>query len=120
MDRVSLIAIRSHAGQVTTTLAVLVSIRSVRSRRPVPVETLRQFFGLTLAEAEVIACLAQGTSIEDVARKRGRKRVTIRNQQHAAYAKIGVKTQAELVACVAEMSPRLSSPGRPGARGATK
>ena len=107
-DKVTILAVAPLVAQPNSPLALLVSIRLARPGTGVRVETLQKLFSLTKSEAGVIAELAGGATIEDVARNRGRKQATVRNQQHAAYAKMGVRTQAELVACVAQIMPRLS------------
>lgn len=58
---------------------------------------LQAAFGLTLAEAGVVARLAAGRDIAAIAAERDVGVVTVRNQLKAAQAKMGVRRQAELV-----------------------
>jgi len=60
-------------------------------------EDLREWFGLTAAEARIAQGLAEGESPAQVAQRIGVSRDTIRNQLKAIYEKTGVHRQAELV-----------------------
>jgi DNA-binding CsgD family transcriptional regulator len=72
------------------------------SRRPVLLEQrARQLFGLTAAEARVIALLAQGYGAADIAAKLVRAHETVRAQLRAIYAKTNTRSQGELVALLA-------------------
>jgi len=113
LDRVSMLAIGATSDVVVPPLAVLISIRSGLGRAMVSADLLRLAFDLTKTEASVAAALAAGANIEEVARQRGRQPATIRNQQYAAYSKMGVASHAELVACVAQVLPRLVPPDQP-------
>ncbi len=60
-------------------------------------------FGLTRAEAEVAACVAQGKSPAAIAKERGIALVTVRNQIRTIFAKTGTHRQSELVALLARL-----------------
>lgn len=54
--------------------------------------------GLTPAEADVLANLANGISIEEIAHLKGRSHQTVRKQLASVFAKTGTHRQAELLA----------------------
>lgn len=58
----------------------------------------RPTLGLTSIEQELLVWLACGRSNADIARVRARSPATIRNQLHALYAKLDVRSRAEAVA----------------------
>jgi DNA-binding NarL/FixJ family response regulator len=57
-----------------------------------------RFATLTPREREVVAALAAGLDITDVARRLGVARVTVMTHVHHAMAKVDAHTQAQLVA----------------------
>lgn len=61
---------------------------------------MQQLFGLTPAETEVAAGVADGNTVEGVAAERETSAFTVRTQMKRIYVKTGVRTQAELVALV--------------------
>jgi len=107
LDLVTLFAITPPQLASGEPMAVLVSIRFAGQHLAMSTEPLERLFGLTKSEACVIAGLASGSTIAAVAKQRGRRLATVRNQQHAAYAKIGVRTQAELAVRIAQLIPHL-------------
>ena len=72
-----------------------------------PLHVLQALFGLTGAESSIASALSEGLSVEGAAQALGVTRTTARNQLSAAMAKMGVHRQAELVARVAGLVPRL-------------
>jgi DNA-binding CsgD family transcriptional regulator len=74
--------------------------------RPRPsIQTLRQAFGLTGAEAQIAARLAFGESLRRIADDHKVSIVTTRAQLKAVFAKTGTHRQAELVALVNRLAP---------------
>ncbi len=67
---------------------------------------LRTLYGLTQAEAEVAARLAEGASLENLAEERQAAISTVRTQLKAIATKMGCGRQAELVAMISSL-PRL-------------
>jgi DNA-binding CsgD family transcriptional regulator len=61
---------------------------------------MQDVYGLTPAEAEVAAGVADGNTVEGVAAERETSAFTVRTQMKRIYLKTGVRTQAELVALV--------------------
>jgi DNA-binding CsgD family transcriptional regulator len=61
---------------------------------------MQRLFGLTQAETDVAAGVADGNTVEGVAAERETSAFTVRTQMKRIYAKTGVRTQAELVALV--------------------
>jgi DNA-binding NarL/FixJ family response regulator len=68
---------------------------------------LKILYGLTTAEANVAVHLASGETVSDAAESLGVSRTTLRNELVAAMAKLGVHRQAEMVALVAGLTPRV-------------
>jgi DNA-binding CsgD family transcriptional regulator len=72
-----------------------------------PSATLRGLYGLTTAEIDIVNALMLGRNVETAAQSLGISRATARNQISAAMAKMGVNRQAQLVAQVGALVPRL-------------
>jgi DNA-binding CsgD family transcriptional regulator len=66
---------------------------------------LRSLFNLTNAEAAVASDLANGLTLDQIARNRGVRIVTLRSQLKAVAAKTGCNRQAEIVALVRRLPP---------------
>jgi DNA-binding CsgD family transcriptional regulator len=64
---------------------------------------LRRGFGLSQAEAEVAAALAQGHHLDEIAASRHASLETVRAQLKSVFAKLEVSTQAQLVSRVASL-----------------
>ncbi len=76
--------------------AVLITAAAAPQR--VEARSLQHRLGLTAAEAEVAAKLAQGASVAEIADSRSVSSETVRVQLKSIYAKTGVHNQAQLVA----------------------
>jgi DNA-binding CsgD family transcriptional regulator len=69
------------------------------NRTPGPdIHILRSLFGLTAAEARLLAALASGKALDNIAAERGVSYATLRAQLRAVMAKTGTRRQGELVA----------------------
>lgn len=68
-----------------------------------PGAPLRGVYRLTRAEANVVLLLVQGKAPKEIARETGRSLHTVRTQLKAAYTKMGVTRQAEVVRVAAEL-----------------
>jgi DNA-binding CsgD family transcriptional regulator len=84
---------------------ILVATDRARRDPSVPAR-LRTLYGLTQAEAEVAARLAEGASLESLAEERQAAISTVRTQLKAIATKMGCGRQAELVAMITSL-PRL-------------
>ena len=73
-----------------------------------PMHLLREFYGLTAAEGAVVQRIATGESPKEIGLATGVSFTTVRNQLAAAMAKMDVHRQAELVAVLADLTPRLT------------
>lgn len=60
-------------------------------------DVLREWFGLTAAEARVALSIAEGLSVKEIAERAGTTFETVRNQLKTVFSKVGVHRQAELV-----------------------
>lgn len=66
-------------------------------------DRIRIFYGLTVAEADIVLGLVDGKAIEAVAHDRAVSLATVRSQLKAIYLKMNVSRQSELVAQVARL-----------------
>jgi len=60
-------------------------------------ELLSTIYNLTKSEADVAIALANAMSVKDIAEEKGVQLTTIRSQVQSIYAKMDVKTQAQLI-----------------------
>lgn len=60
-------------------------------------DRLRDAFGLTPAEAEIVSALAQGHSVRKIAKKTDRAEATVRWHIKQAKGKFGVSRQTDLL-----------------------
>ena len=95
---------------------VLVTAVVVGARQVAPVERLRQLFGLTLAEAEVVDALFAGGSPESIASDRRVSLTTVRSQLSAIYAKTGAASATQLMRLVGPLAEYRERPADPGQR----
>ena len=65
------------------------------------VDSLRDAFGLTLAEAKVAAHCAAGFRVRQTAERLGRSKETVRTQLARVFEKTGVSSQIQLAALLA-------------------
>lgn len=72
------------------------ALRSVQAR----VDRLRTRFGLTGAEAEVLALLLQGVAPKHIASRRGSSVTTVRSQMSSLFGKTSCRSQRELIAAL--------------------
>ena len=68
---------------------------------PLPVDRLREWFGLTAREGRVAVELARGCGLDDIARRHGVALATVRSQLKQILAKTGTHRQAQAVALLA-------------------
>jgi DNA-binding CsgD family transcriptional regulator/PAS domain-containing protein len=71
---------------------------------------LQQMFGLSKTEALLFALLAQGATVDEVARDRGVGVSTVRSQVRTLFQKTGVSRQGALIS-LATALPRIHEPG---------
>jgi DNA-binding CsgD family transcriptional regulator len=90
------VAIMAAAQPCTLVLTLTSPTRGV----DLPTEALTQLFGLTPAEAALVAALAAGSTLEQHARKRGVAVATVRVQLKHVNMKTGVRRQSDLVRLV--------------------
>lgn len=76
---------------------VLLLVSDTAKGACVPVDLLRELFGLTPAEARLAIRLASGTSLTEAAAEFGVGKATVRTQLNAVFQKTGTSRQAELV-----------------------
>jgi DNA-binding CsgD family transcriptional regulator len=110
---VMLLPLRPAGGGAALTVAsprALLVVQEARSAS-LPKDLLRSVYRLTNAEAALVLQIASGASVADAADAAGVTLTTARNQLAAAMAKVGVNRQAELVATIAALAPRLSLDG---------
>jgi DNA-binding CsgD family transcriptional regulator len=93
--------LRPHSGEPTATDAVVVLYvadleQGVLRRR----EVLRELYGLTEAETQLVELLCQGSSLDEAAGARGVTLNTARSQLKQVFAKTHTSRQSELVRLV--------------------
>lgn len=81
------------AGQAPFVLVVTSELRWPESQA----ETLREAFGLTRAEAQILSALSQARPVREIAEERGRSVETVRAQIKAILAKTETRSQGELM-----------------------
>jgi DNA-binding CsgD family transcriptional regulator len=94
--------------EVFTGASAIVLMQDLSRRTPAPRELLQTLYRLTPAEAAIVLQIAAGVSVTEAAGCLGVLRTTARNQLSAAMAKMDVHRQAEVVAAVAALGPRLA------------
>jgi DNA-binding CsgD family transcriptional regulator len=94
--------------EVFTGARAIVLMQDLSRRASAPKELLRTLYRLTQAEAAIVLQIAAGVSLTEAAGRLGVLRTTARNQLAAATAKMDVHRQAEVVAAVAALGPRLA------------
>lgn len=72
-------------------------------------DVLRLVYGLSAAEARIAVLLAEGLTIADASERLRISALTGRNQIGSAMSKMGVGRQAELVAAVMRLAPRIKT-----------
>ena len=92
----------AHVGHVPRTVralgaAVLVVVRDPWATRKMDPALVQHAFGLTAAEAEVAALLAEGRTVGEIAEQRFRTVASVRWHLKQVYAKTGLRGQADLV-----------------------
>ena len=87
-------------GQGGETQRVVLHLRDPGVDLHVGSEFLSLMFGLSRAEAAVVALLVAGRGLDEIADERRVSLVTVRNQMKSALAKFGVSRQVELVSVV--------------------
>jgi DNA-binding CsgD family transcriptional regulator len=91
------IALRASSVDALGARSVMLAITSAQDLVNVPPDIWAKLLGLTLAEARLVAALAQGETVELHATQRGIALGTARNQLKMALAKTGTSRQADLV-----------------------
>ena len=83
--------------------AALVLIMDPASRPNVDAGLVAETFGLTRAESEVAALLAEGSTVREIAKATFRAESTVRWLVKQIYPKLGISRQADLVRIVLSM-----------------
>jgi DNA-binding CsgD family transcriptional regulator/PAS domain-containing protein len=88
--------------------SAIVVMRDPDRRASVSAEVVGRLFGLTPAEAQLAALLAQGSDLDEAAAELGIRRNTARSQLQAVFMKTDVKRQSELVRMILSSVATLS------------
>ena len=91
---------------------VLVTIATPQSDAPRIVQRVRPLYGLTEAEARVMAALTLGGTVDDIASAHGVRASTVRAQVRSIYEKTGVNRQSDLVRLALSGAPLIAGPDR--------
>jgi DNA-binding CsgD family transcriptional regulator len=82
----------------------LVIIADLSTPRPTNTAVLQRGFGLTRCEARLAAALSTGSSLNEIASRRGVEIGTIRGQLKSVFIKTETKRQPELVSMLARLA----------------
>jgi DNA-binding CsgD family transcriptional regulator/PAS domain-containing protein len=96
--------LRASAGPQPDQVCAALFLSEPSGPHSIAPDLLREWFGLTEAEALIVRELADGASPQDIAGTLNLSWHTVRTQQRAIYQKLGVSSQSQLVKTV------LSSP----------
>lgn len=86
---------------------VLIIIADPARQPQIPTSLIRQLYGLTSAEAQLACALLAGTSVSNYAAEHGIREVTVRNHLQAILHKTSTHRQAELIATLSKVIPRI-------------
>lgn len=75
-------------------------------------DTVREAFGLTQAEVEVVEAVTEGRPLKDVAEARGRSLETVKTQMKSILAKTETHSQSELVRVILGLMDLMAHPDR--------
>lgn len=89
-----------HLALQADSAGVLLAVTEAAADVPVPADAIAALFGLTPAEASLVAGLVAGSSLEQYAQQRGVGLGTVRGQLKQVQAKTGATRQAELLRLV--------------------
>ena len=92
-------------------MAALVLAVDPRSHARIDRRVLTESLGLTPAESEVAALLAEGLSVSDIVKRKGPSEYTVRWHVKQSLRKLGVSRQMDLVRIV-QASGGVLRPGR--------
>ncbi len=87
--------------------ALTIFITKPEETHDIPPEIVQKFFGLTKTESIVTSLIAQGISVEEIAKRQGTSVFTVRTHVRSIFKKTGVSKQTELVRRVLETVPSL-------------
>jgi len=76
---------------------VAVFLSDPEIEQPISAESLINVYGLTKSEAQVAISIANGNSIEEIAKRSSHSVHTIRSQLKSVFSKTGVSRQSELI-----------------------
>jgi DNA-binding CsgD family transcriptional regulator len=116
------LALQASGTAARAPASVLLALTQAASGMPVPAAAIASLFGLTRAEANLVAGLVAGCSLEQYAQRRGVGLGTVRGQLKQVQAKTGATRQAELVRLVlssaaAQLPEPLADPLAPAVAG---
>ncbi|HXX03865.1 MAG TPA: helix-turn-helix transcriptional regulator, partial [Xanthobacteraceae bacterium] len=81
----------------------LLTLTAIEPKPGPDASVISDVFGLTRAESDIAALVAQGRSLAAIADGRGIARVTVRNQLRTIFAKTRTHRQSELVALLSRL-----------------
>ena len=99
-EKIATIALTPSFGRVPMALVFIVTTKW----KPKSTELLKQQFGLTETESEVLISFVDGYSSQDIAKQRNRSHATIRTQFQSIMNKTGTRNQTELLRSVLSIS----------------
>ena len=92
-DQEVTVAVSASCGRIPMALVFVIAT----DREPDAIELLKEEFGLSDAETQILASFVDGHSSRDIAGQRGRAHATIRTQFQSLLNKTGARNQTELL-----------------------
>ncbi len=81
----------------------LIVLKEMEHKQKIHPENLRRLFGLSQAEARVVAALASGQTLADYAKENAVSRNTLKSQMSSTFQKMHIGSQTEMLAMLASL-----------------
>lgn len=81
----------------------LILLKEMENKQKIHPENLRKLFGLSQAEARVVAALASGQTLADYAKENAVSRNTLKSQMSSTFQKMHIGSQTEMLAMLASL-----------------
>lgn len=81
----------------------LILLKEMKNRQKISPKHLKSLFGLSQAEARIVAALAAGQTLPDYAKTNNVSRNTLKSQMSSTFQKLNVGSQTEMLATLASL-----------------
>lgn len=103
---IHILPIVRDARDVFSNAKAILTIVDPYQRREISPLLIRDIFGVTRVEAEIAIALTNGESVDEIAKRRGVSRLTVRVHIKNIFAKTGARRQSELTTIVLRAAQR--------------